>query len=160
MIRIIVAFDEELGIAKDGAIPWDLPGDRRSFKKHTLQYGGIVVMGRRTFETLPGPLAGRTNVVVTTSQQVITSVRVINNFDDYLQQYRKGPDIWIIGGELIYAQSLGAASEIYATRILSKFDCDTYFPAFMDNFILQEQSDPQEERGLSYRYEHYKRAGM
>src|SRR5512147_2937609 len=66
-LAIVVAMTAAGVIGRDGSLPWDLPADRRLFRQLTL--GGAVIMGRRTFESLPAPLAGRLNIVVTSSNR-------------------------------------------------------------------------------------------
>jgi dihydrofolate reductase len=114
-------------LGADGALPWHLPEDLRQFKSLTM--GSTVVMGRRTWESLPSkvrPLPGRRNVVLSSSL-VATEVgaEVASSVDDVLAAH---DDFWVIGGGGVYAAFLPFASEIVVTQIDASFPGDTWAP--------------------------------
>lgn len=137
MIRAIVALDLNRGIAKDGKIPWDLPEDRQYFKEKTM--GAVVLMGRGTYDTLPGPLPGRTNLVLTHTTSLRQGFIPVKDLAQALQQY---PNLWIIGGAEIYAQALPFCEELFITHIPGNYDCDQFFPDFQSQYTLAEKHGP------------------
>ena len=109
-MKAIAAMARNRVIGLNGGIPWHLPEDFRWFKRATL--GGVVVMGRKTFQSLGKPLPGRRNVVVSScfeapGVEVIPSVERLNS-----EQYAPAP-VWIIGGAQIYEQALPKCTDLY-----------------------------------------------
>jgi dihydrofolate reductase len=148
MIRHIVAIDQNRGIAQNGVQPWKLPGDERYFSDMTKTHGGVVLMGRVTFEVIGRPLPGRQNFVASHDPGFSAEgVTVIHDIDDFLQDQ---PDVWVIGGAQIYAATLLMADELYITEIDADFGCDVLYPEYTDRFELRQQGDPRQENGLIY----------
>jgi dihydrofolate reductase len=166
--EIVVAADEELGIGKDGAIPWRLPGDMAHFVRVTRDTRdpgarNAVLMGRKTWESIPPrfrPLSGRLNVVLsrTPDLDLGEEVEVAGSLRDGLRLAEaRAERIFVIGGGEIYRQALelpGCAG-IWFTRILSSFGCDTFFPDFAGRFAREEVVAEAAEGGLSYRIERW-----
>jgi dihydrofolate reductase len=115
-------------IGADGALPWHLPEDLRLFKALTL--GSTVVMGRRTWESLPArfrPLPGRRNVVLsTTLDPEQAGVPVVTSVDDVLGL---PGDRWVIGGGAVYAALLPHADEVVVTEVDARLPGDTWAPS-------------------------------
>ena len=85
MIRLIAAIDNRRGIAKDGAMPWDLVADRLYFQTQTKKYGGVVLMGFWTFNSLSQPLPGRKNYVLTHKKNLsFKDITLVNNLEKFL----------------------------------------------------------------------------
>jgi dihydrofolate reductase len=133
MISLIVARAKNSAIGRDGDMPWDLPEDLAMFQRETR--GGAVIMGRRTWESLPEayrPLKGRFNVVVTRSDLVGPDA-VVGSVEEALAacktaQYTR---IYGIGGAGIYKAMLPLAQRLLITEVdLTIEDADTFFPAF------------------------------
>lgn len=126
--RIIVAYDRDRGIARDGKIPWDLPEDRRHFRAVTL--GCSVIMGRKTWETLPGPLRDRWPVIL--SRTPIIGVPVAESCEDAIMAYYDSHGWsgipWVIGGAQVYREALPHAVEVLATEVEGSHGCDLFFP--------------------------------
>jgi len=127
MIKIIVAITKDGVIGKDGAIPWHISDDLKLFK--SLTKGGVVVMGRKTFESLnmPQGLPERTNIVITRRNDLISSegLTFAPNLDMVLKD---GLDCFIIGGASIYKQVFSHADELYISSICGEYEGDAYFP--------------------------------
>ncbi|WP_420392952.1 dihydrofolate reductase [Acuticoccus sp.] len=117
-------------IGRDGALPWDLPTDRRHFRALTL--GRTVVMGRRTFEEIGVPLKGRRNIVVTS--QPLAGVETAPTLAAALAS--AGDDLALIGGHRIYAEGMAFAETIHLTRVHAEPEGDTVFPAIPKRFRL------------------------
>jgi len=130
MITLIVAMDRNGAIGKDGDIPWSAPEDLASFKRETL--GGAVIMGRRTWMSLPKrPLAGRLNCVVSLDRSIHDAVFATPE-DAIAHARRQGMTrIYGIGGARIYRHMLPLAHRLLITEIDTVVqDADTFFPDF------------------------------
>ncbi len=145
MINIIVATAENGVIGSGGKIPWDIPEDKAYFKKITS--GGIIIMGRKTFEEIGFPLPNRYNIVVSEKKNFCgENLRTAVSLDDALEIARihaeeNGNDeIFLCGGEKIYRQGMKYAQRMYITEIKGKYDGDTFFPEFdREEFRLSER---------------------
>ena len=166
MIAAIVAVDGNNGIGFDGELLEHIPEDMKRFKE--LTEDNIVIMGRKTWDSLPSkPLPSRTNVVVSSKYCFKASVGrgraplVYSNMDylipDLLEPHIK--DIFIIGGGSIYEQLLPYCDTIYMTRIDTVHESvDTYFPHLdLTEWSIVEWSDWREYNGIPYRFLTYKR---
>lgn len=162
-------------IGRAGDMPWHLPEDLAHFKRSTL--GAPVIMGRRTWESLPArvrPLPGRTNLVVTRdSTYSAPGATVVGSLDAALQALEPGAgsgaesaagpgtvDAWIMGGGELYRSALPRASELVITRIaLDVPDADTFAPQLGAEWQLAEAgADERAASGLGYRFERWLRA--
>ncbi|MGH3744668.1 MAG: dihydrofolate reductase [Mycobacteriales bacterium] len=109
-------------IGRDGALPWHLPEDMALFR--ALTTGGTVVMGRRTWDSLPArfrPLPGRRNVVLTSG--AAAGAEVIRDLDD------APADAWVIGGERVYAAALPTADLLVTTWVDGPYEGDARAPS-------------------------------
>lgn len=134
-LALIWAMAENGVIGRDGDLPWRLPGEMKYFRALTL--GKPVIVGRRTFETFPKPLPGRTNIVVSRSfQHDHPRVRVAADLDRAIAIGREvarasGVDeIMVAGGAELYALALPRAERLYMTLVHAEIEGDTRFPGF------------------------------
>ncbi|MBC7581272.1 dihydrofolate reductase [Aeromicrobium sp.] len=154
MIRQIVALDRNRGIAKDGVQPWKLSIDEQYFTDQTKLYDAVVLMGRRTYETIGRPLSGRQNFVLSRDKSFeAAGATVVHDIDVFLATH---PSVWIIGGRELYDQTLGRADELYITEIYQDYDCDVQYPNYKDSFELVQSSDCIREQGVDYYFKIYK----
>ena len=129
MISLVVAAAENSAIGKNNQLLWHLPNDLKFFKNKT--WAGVVIMGRKTFESVNKPLPGRLNIVVTSNKEwKAEGVMVANDLEQAiaLAQKENFKEISIIGGGEIYRQSMPLADTIYMTRVHTVIDGDTFFP--------------------------------
>jgi dihydrofolate reductase len=128
VIAIVVAHASNGVIGRDGALHWHLPADLRHFKE--LTSGHTVVMGRRTFESLPDrfrPLPNRRNLVLSTDPgYVARGAEVFTSFESALDGC--DGDCYVIGGEATYRQALPLSDRVYATQLEAEHDGDARFP--------------------------------
>lgn len=128
MIRAILACDEHWGIGKDGDLPWPHnSADLKWFKECTD--GDVVVMGRKTWDSLPKrPLPNRENVVITSSNTASDEYISgdIKSISKLLPQMNFTKNVWVIGGASIFEQLLSYIDEIWISRISGTYDCDTH----------------------------------
>ncbi|TYB95218.1 dihydrofolate reductase [Micromonospora sp. WP24] len=112
-------------IGRDGALPWHLPEDLKHFRELTT--GATVLMGRRTWESLPPrfrPLPGRRNLVLSRTPQ-----EGVETFSDLSRALAAASgDVWVMGGAAVYRAALPLADRIVVTEIREHFDGDTYAP--------------------------------
>lgn len=129
MISLIYACDLNGAIGKDNTLPWHLPEDLKRFKGLTL--GGTIVMGRKTYESLPSypkGLPGRRNIVVSRTLKSTDDVEVVDSLDNFLRSVKSEETVWVIGGGEIYRSAIKYASSVYQTLIDTRVqDADTWF---------------------------------
>jgi len=128
LISLIVAMASNRVIGHQGDIPWKIPGEQKMFKEITL--GHVVIMGRKTYESLACPLPGRTNIVVTrqTDYQAAGCI-IVQNFDGAIESCPTNEnEAFIIGGGQLYHEAISVADRIYLTVIPREIPGDTYFP--------------------------------
>ena len=138
MISLIVAASANNGIGKNNQLLWHLPNDLKFFKNTT--WGMVVIMGRKTFESVNKPLPGRVNIVITANVTwKANGVLVAANLEDALKMAAETncKELFIIGGGEIYRQSLPVADKIYLTRVHVTFDADTFFPEIEEKDWIQ-----------------------
>lgn len=128
-ISMIAAVGRNLELGKANDLIWHFKEDMKFFKQTTI--GNTVIMGRKTFESLPKPLADRQNIVITNNKNYTAEgADVVFSLDEALEKC-KNENVFIIGGGKIYGEFLPRASKLYLTEINDACaDADTYFPAF------------------------------
>lgn len=161
-MKAIVAVDNNWGIGKEGGLLVHLPGDLNYFKEKTL--GKVVVMGRTTFESLPGkrPLKDRINIVLSRNPEFepegCIKCKSMGELFKTLESYDM-EDVFIIGGADIYKQFIPYCSSHLVTKINAVFDADKYFENLdlRSDMVLVSESEAQNENGVEYRFTEYKR---
>ena len=147
--KAIAAMSENRVIGDAGKIPWHLPEDFKWFKKMTT--GQVVIMGRKTFESIGRSLPNRETVVLSRGQFNHPGVRTIASLDE-LDPARETRDVFICGGAQIYQQALPRCSDLYLTLVKRVVNGDTFFPPFEQQFELAEEIlDCPEFKILHYR---------
>ena len=134
--KAIAAMSLNRVIGRGSEIPWHLPEDFRWFKKMTV--GNIVVMGRKTFESIGKPLPGRETVVLSRRGFEYPGVRVIFSLQE-LDPTIDPRDFFICGGAQIYQQALPHCSDLYLTLVKREVEGDVLFPPFEDYLELREK---------------------
>ena len=159
-ISIIVAIAENNAIGKDNKLLWHLPDDLKRFKR--LTSGHPVIMGKKTFESLPiKPLPNRTNIVLSDiPDDKIDGCVMAYSIDDALSKCPEGEECFVMGGGMVYNQFLEIADRLYITFIHKYFDADTFFPEVnFDNWNLVEEEKHEDEGnyGFSFTYTVYEK---
>lgn len=141
MIRMIVAKSKNNVIGKDNKLPWSIPEELKFFK--TLTTNNVVVMGRKTFESIGKKLPKRVNVVITRNK--IDGVVCFDRIETALIQLQEDyPDktIYIIGGETLYEWSYDYCDEIIVSEIDMEVEGDAFFnESWLDNFYLYDSKN-------------------
>lgn len=128
-IYLVVAVAANGIIGRDGKLPWHLPEDLKHFKRVTM--GHPVIMGRKTWESLKGPLPGRENIVVTRQAGYeAPGAAVARSLEAAFALCAGEPVACVIGGEQIFRDSLPLARGLVVTEIHRDFDGDTRFPEY------------------------------
>ena len=159
-ISIIVAIAENNAIGKDNKLLWHLPDDLKRFKR--LTSGHPVIMGKKTFESLPiKPLPNRTNIVLSDiPDDKIDGCVMAYSIDDALSKCPEGEECFVMGGGMVYKQFLEIADRLYITFIHKYFDADTFFPEVnFDKWALVEEEKHEDEGnyGFSFTYTVYEK---
>ncbi|OIQ21823.1 MAG: diacylglycerol kinase [Flavobacterium sp. MedPE-SWcel] len=126
-ITLIAAAAENNALGKDNKMVWHLPDDFKHFKKLTT--GHAIIMGRKTLESMNGPLPKRTNIVITRQKDyTYDGCTIVHSLDEALAVCNNDDEVFIIGGGEIYKQAIDKADKIELTRVHTTTDADAYFP--------------------------------
>ena len=126
-VEIVVARADNGVIGHQGRLPWHLPADLRQFKITTM--GAPMIMGRRTFDSLPGLLPGREHIVVTRDKEwKADGVKVAHSRDEALQLAAGAERVSVIGGAEIYHAFMPLTERIHLTEVHVAPEGDTFFP--------------------------------
>ena len=128
-VALVVAIARNGVIGRDNALPWRLPDEMAHFRRVTM--GKPVVMGRRTWESLGKPLAGRANIVLTSQPDYeAPGGTVVHSLDEAWAAAGNAEEACVIGGASLYAEALPIAEVIHLTEVDADVEGDTRFPSF------------------------------
>ena len=158
-LALIAAVARNGVIGRDGKLPWRLPEDLRRFR--ALTSGHAVVMGRRTWESLPGALPGRQNIVVTRRPGFdAPGALVADSLEAALAMVTAPPPTFCIGGGELYRAALPRASTAFVTEIARAFDGDATFPPLDPAEWRESAREPHRQEGpdgFAYAFVTYER---
>ena len=145
-------------IGKDGKLPWHLPEDLKHFKRVTM--GHPVIMGRKTWESLKGPLPGRENIVITRQTGYdAPGAAVARSLEAALALCAGEPMACVIGGEQVFRDSLPVASGLIMTEIQQDFPGDTRFPDYDSSQWKETQREAHRAaNGMRFDFVRYEKA--
>lgn len=161
ILTLVVAAARNNVIGKDNQLLWRLPNDTRYFKNVT--WGMPVVMGRKTFESLGKPLAGRTNIVLTrNSSWKADGVTVVKNLDDaiFVAKQMDVKELMVIGGGEIYKMAMPKAGRIHLTRVEADVEGDASFPGIdplLWKLVSREDHGADEKHAYAYSFQVWER---
>ncbi len=128
-LSLMVAVADNGVIGAKGKIPWHLPADLKRFR--ALTWGKPIIMGRKTFESLPHALPGRQNIVISRDRNYVAKgARVVADFESALWAAAAVEEVMVIGGADVFARAMDEAARIYLTEVHTSPEGDTYFPTF------------------------------
>ncbi|MBI4235185.1 dihydrofolate reductase [Candidatus Peregrinibacteria bacterium] len=169
-VYLIVAVDKNMGIGKDGRLPWHFSVEMKYFKELTsktkdMSNLNMVIMGRNTWESLPEkyrPLPGRKNIVLTANHhyEVVGGAEICASLEEALSTADEDIEqIFIIGGAKVFESALSNphVKGIYLTKINENYDCDTFFPDMPKYFGPKILIHSEEENSIKLEYYLYKR---
>lgn len=149
MIALIVAYDRDKVIGKDGKIPWRLEGEQKRFRRLTL--GNVVIMGRKTYEEIGRPLPERETVVISkTAKFDAENCRTAVSLEEALKM-AGDRDVFISGGAALYAEALPLCEKLFITEIDASFDGDVFFPHF-DETAYKKEVEERTDGDIPYTY--------
>lgn len=157
----MVAFDENRVIGKNNALIWHLPADLKRFK--ALTTGHVIIMGRKTYESIGRPLPNRTTVVISRQQDLkIEGVILAHSVEEAILKAKSisRDDIFIVGGAEIYQLSLPLADQILVTQLHDIFEGDAFFPEISPaiwEVTEQERGVTDEQNAYQFSYITYAR---
>lgn len=154
---IIAAIGKNRELGKENDLIWHLPNDLKFFKQVTSNHS--IIMGRKTFESLPRMLPNRKHIVLTTSENLPSEVEVYKELKQLLERYKDTTEeIFIIGGASIYSQFLDYSDKLYLTEIDEEDkDADVFFPEFDKSNYTSELIKENEDNGIKYKHMVYRR---
>jgi dihydrofolate reductase len=149
--KAIAAMSRNRVIGQGGKIPWHLPEDFKWFKKMTT--GQVIVMGRKTFESIGRPLPNRTTIILSRGNFSHPGTRTAKDLSqvDWTDPALAGREVFICGGAQVYAQTLALCSDLYLTLVKRVVEGDVFFPPFEHQFQwVEEIMDCAEFKILHY----------
>lgn len=155
-ISIIAAVGRNYELGRNNDLIWHFHKDMVFFRETTI--GSTVLMGRKTFESLPKALPKRRNIVITNDKNYIAEgAEVCHSVDDALELC-KNDNVFVIGGGKIYQQFIDMADSLYLTEVEAECeDADTYFPTFNKADYSREVLAEHEENGIKFSHILYKK---
>ncbi|MBE6062815.1 MAG: dihydrofolate reductase [Clostridium butyricum] len=157
MLSLIVAIADNNVIGKNNKLIWHIPEDLKRFK--TITSGHKMLMGRKTFESLPDVLPNREHIIITRNKNFSINsdkVSIIHNLNNFINKYENSDEeIFVIGGAEIYKELLPFCKKIYLTRIYNSFDGDTFFPEInIKNYTVVYESEKftDKKSNISYKF--------
>lgn len=158
-LTMIAAAAENNALGKDNDLIWHISEDLKRFKRLTT--GHAIIMGRKTFESMPKALPNRTNIVLTKRKDYqAKGAEVVHTVEDALELVKKDVQPFIIGGGQIYSLFMPLCDRIELTRVHHEFEADVYFPDIdLNEFevIAEEYVSKTEEQPYNYTYLTYQK---
>jgi len=160
MITLIAAIGKNNSLGLDNKLLWHLPNDFKRFKE--LTSGNNILMGRKTFESLPGVLPNRTHIIITKQEnyQAPSGCLVFDNLFDTLKSLDTSEStIYVIGGGEIYKQTIDTADRLELTVVDCSPEADSFFPEIDDTWELvkEEKHEKDERHKYSFSYLTYEK---
>lgn len=160
----IVAVSENLAIGVKNDLPWNIPEDLKFFKDKTIN--SILLMGRKTYESIGRPLPKRTTIVISRTSKpedypagvlLARSIESAIEIARPLSEEENKNEVFIVGGGEIYKQSMSITDKIYLTKIHTKVDGDAYYPAVSEKDFKVMSEKPSGDDKYSYTFYEYER---
>ena len=160
MLSIIVAKSINNAIGKDNKLLWKIPDDMKRFKELTT--GHVVIMGRKTFESIGKVLPDRKNIILTrdnTYKMDDPNVTILGGVSDLEEYINDDNENFVIGGAQIYSILMSKCEKLYVTQIDKDYVGDSYFPIIRESEweVVEKVDGPKDENDFKYEYITYKR---
>ena len=163
MLSIIVAKAKNNIIGKDNKIIWNLPEDMKHFKELTT--GNVIIMGRKTFESLGRVLPNRKHIVFTQNNDFKVNdenVQIVHSMLEIQEYIQDENENFVIGGAMIYNLLMPHVTKMYVTEIDKEFDGDTFFPKINEDIWKETQrvkGNSDENADIKFDFVVYERKG-
>lgn len=149
-VRAIAAIDNERGFANEQGIPWKLPTDHEYYRDTVRDQ--VVLMGYGTYLNHTDKIHERDEYVLTSRTEILRPGFVaVNSLSQFIKKQEE--DIWVLGGEKVFEETLPDLDELYLTQVNGDFDCTRHFPAYKHMFRLAQQAEVITENGIDFQYE-------
>ena len=153
-LSIIVAMDRNRVIGRGGALPWHISSDLKNFKKITM--GKPILMGRKTHDSIGKPLPGRENIILTNNKKYSAEGCTVKNTLDEVYSYcEEQLELVVMGGAILYSQTLDKADKLYITEVNASVNGDTFFPEYKSSQwreISRESFNADENNEFDYSF--------
>jgi dihydrofolate reductase len=153
-LSIIVATAEKGVIGKDNQLIWHLPEDLKMFRRLTT--GHVIIMGRKTFESIGKPLPNRTSIIISrNTDYLVEGCIVVGSLEEAIEKAKEieTEEAFIIGGAQIYALALEMADKVYLTQVHHNFEGDAFFPVLDTNIWTETERksfQPDEKHAYAF----------
>ena len=153
-LSIIVAIAEQGVIGKDNQLIWHLPEDLKMFRRLTT--GHVIIMGRKTFESIGKPLPNRTSIIISRNNDYqVEGCIVVSSLEEAVEKAKEieTEEAFIIGGAQIYALALDIADTVYLTQVHHNFEGDAFFPILDTNIWIEKERNsfsPDEKHAYAF----------
>lgn len=156
LISIIAAIGKNNELGKDNQLLWNIPEDMKHFRDTTR--GHVVIMGRKTFESIGKALPNRRNIVITRDANYSKDgVDVTNSLEEAIRLCENSEEVFIIGGGEIYKQALPFASKLYITHVHKEYDADKFFPEIKESDWIKTRKDDCLANDVPYSFAIYEK---
>lgn len=159
ILSMIVAASENNAIGKDNQLLWHLPKDLKYFKEMTS--GHVIIMGRKTFDSIGKPLPKRRNIVITRREDlVIEGAEIAHDIESAIEMVGEDQEPFVVGGAQVYEQAIHYVNRIYLTRVHAHVNGDTFFPELDPNEwqrVLHESHKTDASHAHSFSFEVWER---
>lgn len=157
LLTQIAAIGKNRELGKDNTLIWNFKQDMKFFRETTK--GHTIVMGRKTFESLPGMLPKRHHIVISrTNPSLPEGVEVFSSIEDFIKAYKDvKEEVFVIGGAQIYTQMLPYCDRLLLTEIDQTYDADAFYPDFDKNQYIRTELSDITENGVHYNHIEYKK---
>lgn len=159
MIILVAAAAENNTLGKDNALPWRLPLDFKHFKDITS--GHHIIMGRKTFESLPTQLTNRTHIVITRQKDYnCDGCILVHDLQSAIKAVPEGQDAYVVGGGDIFDMAIKTADKIELTRVHTTIDGDAFFPEIDPEqwkVIWEERHEKDEKHNFAFTFQTFVR---
>ena len=150
-LSIIVAMDRNRVIGRGGALPWHISSDLKNFKKITM--GKPILMGRKTHDSIGKPLPGRENIILTNNKKYSAEGCTVKNTLDEVYSYcEEQLELVVMGGAILYSQTLDKADKLYITEVNASVNGDTFFPELVEDWREIKREDCFKDDNHKYNY--------
>ena len=152
-ISLIAAVADGNVIGSNGALPWKISADLKRFRELTT--GHVILMGRKTFESIGKPLPNRTNIVISSNPDFHPDgCTICHTIDEGIQKAQElgEEELFVVGGGTIYSQTIERADRLYMTKVHRVYDGDTVFPDYTSFGHVVSREPHTEPDGLAYEF--------
>jgi dihydrofolate reductase len=160
ILSLIAAIGKNNELGKGNTLLWHMPADMKYFRTKTS--GHSVIMGRKTFQSLPGPLPKRRNIVITRDKNYMgLGIEIVHSLEEAIEKVKDEDEVYIIGGAEIYKQAMDHATRLDITHIdATEPGADAFFPEIIPvvwNEISHEEHPKDEKNPFGYTFSVYER---